>query len=229
MKNLLIRLGLLVFFMAGAAPLYAQNDTELDRLQKNIAELEEQLHELILFTNRITIEKYLEQASRNKSIIPVFNLAGFDWDALFDTVPHLGELHREFDFADNNLRKILEDYPEYLEIKKLAKIEIAEYRKQQGQFFLKLQEQDANYRVARIARDEALSTQNIEIVRYLLEYYQNRGESMPTSGMISEREKLLILQEPIMQRIAYIATGTQIAINELKEKYKELTGVDYNP
>ena len=167
-----------------------QEKPDLDHLKTTIGILENDIKELDIAINQAYYDAYIDQMERANRTIMVFAYKGFDVQELYANVPHIGDLHKVFAEADNDLQEILKKEKRY---RKARKIQVnsanKEKREKAGEMlssvYRKLQYNSSEYREIQKRRTQALRDQNTAILRYLLEDYHSRGMILPTSPIIS--------------------------------------------
>lgn len=168
---------------------------DLRKIEAQIAELDGRIAAAELEANRLVWEKFIERSVKSARVIDIWKLDSFSPAALYDTVPHLGELERVHKAIDDEYVAMLATDPEYEGIRErwvASKDDTrarAEVNKEYNVLYDRLKRANPEeYTPLNNRRREAKIARDAAVTRWLLDYYQSRGEVMPTDNVITHSE-----------------------------------------
>ena len=203
---------------------------EASQLRTSITVLENRLKEIDLAINKACYEIYIRQMEEANRTIPVFGYKGFNSEKLYETVPHLGELHRETLKFDTPLKDLLNKDRRYRRARRASqraysteKRDIAS--RKISAVYSRLSVESPEYVDIRKRSSEALRVQNVAILQYLLADYQSRDLILPTKPIISDDELVEIRNN--YPEIRRMQNERNIVNNLLSPQIRKLLTLEY--
>lgn len=229
-KIILIAVAFLLSVPVVSAQSKKKTDTkkELSRIEAQIADLEERIAAVDLEINRLIWEKHLERSEQGNKTISISAMRFVDPNAICDSVPHLGELYRQYKAIDAEYKALLATDPEYESIRRRwvaagkDGAERPEIQKEYNLLYERMERNDPEYLPLRQRLWRANSALNVAVVRWVLDFYQVRGEIMPTDNVIPAQELHTIRtlgEIPALTEDANILKSTR---RKLKQKHNDL-------
>ena len=179
---------LTLLFLTGSPLLAQTKKVKQARIEKQIARIDQDAQELRLRINRLTYEKYFDLWQQTDEALKLSELKSFSLSRLLDTVPQLAEAKQRYRDVYKEWQNVISTDPEYDSIHKDwmrlrnsgDKEAVARTRKRYEEMYSRLRKTNPEYPAMNNKRIRAFQQQNLEVARYLLEYYHQKGEVMPT-------------------------------------------------
>jgi hypothetical protein len=220
---------LLLLLLCNIVCLQAQ-ENRIVELEKSLEIIRTDLQQKKLLLNWTLMEKYLDACEASNKLINIRNEPKLTY-IIFELKPQeLAASKETYETAKDELKKILNTYPEYAQLdsayRNTAKEEIRkEINVAMNNFYRRLSDENKDYRPMRNKEQKALRNYYIAAARYMLEESKKKQEVAP-NGIINykEREEILNSNAGLNQ----LSVEIRLLENLQKEALQEYQKLKYH-